>query len=108
MEWSLKMFIVRKFICILAVTAYFVSFNLPVFAEYRPERDYFVGEIIHVDTENDKITIYDYMNEAKRTFFVENGVGEDLKPGVEVMVSVLKGTNTAKRVKILVGRNIHI
>jgi hypothetical protein len=96
---------VKKTALALLIFTFLISFILPSFAEYREDRDYFAGEIIAVNVKENKITIYDYMHEAKRTFFIENGVGSDLKPGVEVMVSVLKGTNTAKKVKLVIPRS---
>jgi hypothetical protein len=98
----------RKIVILFLLFMFLPSIASPAFAEYREDRDYFAGEIIAVNIKENEITIYDYMHEAKMTFFVENGVGPDLKPGVEVMVNVLKSTNTAKKVKLVVPRSTQI
>ncbi len=93
----------------LLAAAVVIAAPLPAQAQYNAERDYYLGEIIRVDKEKDQIVIFDYVDGVRRTFTVERGVRDDLKPGMEVMVSTLKGNSgVAKRVKIIVPRSLSI
>ncbi len=98
----------RKILMLLLTIGLMLSSPVRAATGYDDARDYYLGEIISVKVTEEKITIYDYIDNTKREFIVENGVGEDLKAGVEVMVLVEKGTNLAKRVKIIVPRSLKI
>lgn len=98
----------RTSMAALLASAALLAATPAVEAAYNVERDYYLGEIVSVDREKNQIVIFDYIDGVRRTFVVERGVREDLNPGMEVMITTLKGSGTAKRVKIIVPRSLSI